>query len=181
MSDINAFCTRCGRNLSEIDRYCPECGMKVPGRTPEEDKAEEEAIKGALSTRLNIAVAMILIYSIPLLIVGLYILVDASTISDALFPTYQEHFGYTQDEMDLLVKWSGYSCIISSVLGIAAAALSYKRRAYWAAVFLCIVSMFSGVLGFLALFMGMIAFWLILTSKPLFDAEKEPASDIGTE
>lgn len=155
--------------------------MKVPGRTTEEDKAEAEAVNSLLSKRLNIAVALILIYSIPLLLLGLYILIDASTISDALFPTYEEHFGYTHDEMDLLVEWTGYTCIISSVLGIVAAALSYKRRAYWVAVFLCIVSMFTGVLGLLALFMGMVAFWLILTSKPLFDAAKAPAADTGTE
>ena len=39
---------------------------------------------------------------------------------------------------------------------------------FWIAVILCIVSMFTGAMGLFALFMGMFAFWTILTSKLAF-------------
>ena len=46
--------------------------------------------------------------------------------------------------------------------------LCWKRTKYWIAVILCIVSMFTGAMGLFALFMGMFAFWTILTSKLAF-------------
>lgn len=169
MSEEINFCTRCGRKLSENDRFCPECGFRVAEPDPEEQKAAEAAVFDAMASRLRISVVLMLIYAIPMLILGLYILVDASTITDVLYGAYQEYAGVTEAEIDQLVKWAGYAYLVSGVTGCAASALCLKTKAYWVAVTLCMMSMFTGVMGFFALFMGMIAFWLVLTSKPLFD------------
>lgn len=169
MSEEINFCTRCGRSLSPNDIFCPECGFRVAKPDPEEQKAAETAMFDAMSSRLKIGVAMMLIYAIPMLILGLYILVDAATITDVLYGAYQEYAGVTEEEIDQLVKWAGYAYLISGVTGCAASALCLKTKAYWVAVTLCIMSMFTGVMGLFALFMGMISFWIVLTSKPLFD------------
>ena len=48
---------------------------------------------------------------------------------------------------------------------------------YWVALILCIVSMFTGAMGLFALFMGMFAFWTILTSRLAFNEYSEQFED----
>ena len=172
MSEDTLFCERCGRKLSPQDKFCPECGMMVANDTSSGDALFMEEAFQRMESRLNLASFMMLIYAIPLLFVGIYILIDSATIADTLFSIYQEYAGVTESELDQYVKWVGYTCLASGVMGTVSAALCYKRCAFWAALFTCILSTFTGVFGFLALMLGMISFWLILSGKPVFDKHK---------
>lgn len=171
MTEDNNFCTRCGHSLSGMDKFCPECGFRVPGRNPEQEAKEIEALDNALDTRVKWAGYLMLAYSIPFLIMGIWVLVDQSYIIDTLWGYYQDYAGVTEAELEEFVRYAGYMYIVSSVAGIASAVFCIKKKMFWIALVLCMVSMLTGVAGFLSLFMGLIALWIILTSKPVFDGK----------
>lgn len=173
MSDNQNFCVKCGQVLSESDKYCPACGARVPGRSPEQVEAEKQLIRDSMSSRLNWAVALMLIYSIPFIIIGIWIMADLNGIvdtiwTDPLYADYIDYYGLTQTEIHDLFYWASITYIISSICGIVSAVLCYKRIVYWGAVLLCLISMFTGAAGLFALFMGLFAFWIIITSRPIF-------------
>lgn len=164
------FCTRCGRKLEPGTAFCPECGLRVPGKSEEQVREEKEQIRGFLQTRLKWAAAMMLIYSIPFLIIGVYISVSLDSLVNELFtnPAYSDvidFYGLTESEMTDLFGYLGILYIISSLFGIVSSVLCLKRRMYWVAMVLCIMSFLTGAAGLFALFMGLGAFWMILGSK----------------
>lgn len=173
MEDNQNFCIRCGQILSDSDKFCPACGARVPGRSPEQVEAERQAVRDGMSRRLNWAVALMLIYGIPFLIIGVWMLVDLNGIVETFMssPTYAgyiEYYGLSEAEIHDLFYWESIAYVIAGVCGIVSGILCYKRTGYWAAVLLCLVSMFTGAAGLFALFMGMFAFWIIITSRPVF-------------
>lgn len=173
MSDNQNFCVHCGQMLAEDAKFCPACGTRVPGRNEEQVMAERQAVRDVVKSRLNWAVALMLIYSIPFLIIGVYFLVDLEGIvsmvmTDPLYADYVNYYGWTYDELYEALKYVGYMYIASSVCGIVSAVLCLKKTLYWVALILCLLSMFVGAMGLFALFMGMFAFWIVLTSKMAF-------------
>lgn len=171
--DNQNFCIQCGQFLAADAKFCPACGARVPGRNPEQVEAEKQEIRDVMKSRLNWAIALMLIYSIPFLIIGIYILVDLDGIvnmimTDPLYADYVDYYGWTASQLTDVFQIAGYAYILSSFCGIVSSVLCWKRTKYWIAVILCIVSMFTGAMGLFALFMGMFAFWTILTSKLAF-------------
>ena len=171
--DNQNFCIQCGQVLAADAKFCPACGARVPGRNPEQVEAEKQEIRDVMKARLNWAVALMLIYSIPFLIIGIYILVDLDGLvnmimTDPLYADYVDYYGWTASQLTDVFEVAGYAYILSSVCGIVSSVLCWKRTKYWIAVILCVMSMFTGAMGLFALFMGMFAFWTILTSKLAF-------------
>ena len=77
MEDNQNFCVRCGQNLAPDAKFCPACGTRVPGRNQEQVEEERQAVRDLAKSRLNWATAMMLIYSIPFMLIGIYLLVDS--------------------------------------------------------------------------------------------------------
>lgn len=172
------FCTRCGRNLEPGVAFCPECGLRVPGKTDEQVREEKEQIRTFMQKRMKWAAIMMLVYSIPFLFIGAYIIVCADSLVTELFtnPMYAEaidFYGVTEAEMKNLFDYLGILYVISSLFGVISSVLCIKRRLYWVAMVTCILSFLLGAAGFFALFMGLGAFWLILSSKLGFEEYSE--------
>ena len=149
MEDNQNFCVQCGQNLAEDAKFCPACGARVPGRNPEQVEQEKQAVRDIMKYRLYWAIALMLIYSIPFLIIGVYLAADLDGIvnmilTDPLYESYVDYYGWTYDQLHEVLYYASFAYI------------------------LCIVSMFTGAMGLFALFMGMFAFWTILTSKLSF-------------
>lgn len=183
MTDQIEFCTQCGAKLSLNTKYCPECGNRVPGRNPEAVEADKEMVRTALRSRLSWAGFMMLIYGLPLLIMGLYYFIDAQGITDMLwqnstFVEQMKELGITQAEFEQYVVYLGTAWIISGASGVISAALCFRRKGYYPALVLCIVSAILAVSGVFAFFLGLIAFWVILSSKAGF---KEYAEKLEEE
>lgn len=173
MEDNQNFCIRCGEVLATDAKFCPKCGVRIPGRNQEQVEEERQAVRDGLKYRLYWAIALMLIYSVPFLIIGIYFVADLDGIvntimTDPFYASYVDYYGWTYDELYDVLQVASYAYIISSICGIAAAVLCWKRVGYWAALVLCIISMFVGATGLFALFLGMFAFWAILTSKLSF-------------
>ena len=173
MADNQNFCEKCGQYLNEGAAFCPSCGKRVPGRSPEQVEAEREEIRSVMSSRLQWAAIMMLVYSIPFLIIGIYISVSLDSLVNELIsnPTcesYMEMVGLSESELRYVLQQCGILFIVSSVCGIPSSLLCFKRRLFWVATVLCILSFLIGSTGFFALFMGLGAFWLLLSSKLAF-------------
>ncbi len=178
MTENDKFCTKCGQNISASVRFCPSCGARVQGPTDEEISAEKGAFVQAMAGRLKLASVMMIVYSVPFLILGVYCLADASGLAAGVFnePAFAEaidYYGLTQAEVADLFGSVGILYILSSVFGLASAFLCYKRRMYWVALIACILSFLTGVAGFFALFMGLLAFWMILGGRFAFEEYAE--------
>ena len=172
-ADNQNFCTRCGHVLSASARFCPECGARVPGRNPEQVEEEKEAIRSAMDRQLSWAAVLMLIYSIPFLVIGVYTAVSMDAmvdlvVNDPNFSSYADAYGLTYDEVHAYFEYAAYAYIISSVCGLVSAVCCWKRTHFWVALILCILSIFTGAAGFLALFMGFIALWMIIGARGRF-------------
>lgn len=183
MEDNQNFCIHCGQTLAADAKFCPACGTRVPGRNQEQVEEERQAIRDVMRVRLNWAIALMLIYSVPFLIAGIYLAVDLDGIvnmlmTDPLYTDYVDYYGWTYDELHGVFQVASFAYILSSVCGIASSVLCWKKTKYWIAVILCLVSMFTGAMGLFALFMGIFAFWTILTSKLAF---REYSDDLESE
>ena len=160
------FCYQCGHMLTPEQKFCPECGTRVPGRNPEAVEQEKTEIKEAVGKQLKWAAAMMLVYSIPFLVIGIYVAVAADSMTDLIWndpntQSYIEQYGLSYDEIHSYFEYAAFAYIISSVCGIISAYLCLKREHYWPALILCILSFMTGTAGFIALFMGIMAFWMI--------------------
>ena len=157
-ADNQNFCTRCGHVLSESARFCPECGARVPGRNPEQVEEEKQAIRSAMDRQLRWAAILMLIYSIPFLVIGVYtaLSIDSMTdlvVNDPNFSSYADMYGLTYDEVHEYFEYAGYAFILSSVLGLVSALCCWKRSHFWVALVFCVLSVFTGAAGFVAMFM----------------------------
>lgn len=169
-SDNQNFCTRCGRSLAEDARYCPECGARVPGRNPEQVEEERQMVRTAVIRQLKWAAVAMAIYSIPFLIIGIYTAVSIDSMTDLVvndpnFSSYAEAYGLTYDEVHSYFQYASILYIVSSLCGLVSVACCWRRTHYWVALAACILSIFIGASGLLALFLGFIALWLVMTSK----------------
>ena len=75
----------------------------------------------------------------------------------------------TEELVRQSVKILAVAYLISSLSAFVACFCCYKRKYYWVAVVTCFISMFTGIAGFFALFMGMFALLEIIMSKLAFE------------
>ena len=117
--DNQNFCVQCGELLAPEARFCPACGTRVPGRNPEQVEAEKQAVRDVMKARLNWAIALMLIYSIPFLIIGIYISVDLDGLAnmimtDPLYADFVDYYGLTYDQRSRDTRTFCRPCAASS-------------------------------------------------------------------
>lgn len=171
--DVRNFCTRCGHMLSDGTRFCPECGLRVPGANPEQVEEERQAIRDAMGRQLRWATAVMVIYSVPFLVLGIYAATNIGSMTDLIvndpnFSGYADMYGLTYDEVYSYFEYAALGFIASSVCGLVCAVCCWRRAHFWAAFLLCMAAILLGSMGFISMFLGFIALWLIIGSKPGF-------------
>ncbi len=177
MISNSSFCEECGENLADGVKFCPKCGTRVPGRSPEQVVAEKESIRSALYSRLQWSGILALIVGLPLLFIGIYILVDINEIlnfliTDPYTSALIKEYGLSEEELRSIVTYAGNIAIVSGVCNVLSAILCFIRRYYILAIILCFVGAITAISGFFMLLIGLLAFWFMLSSKLAFK-EKE--------
>ena len=128
MEDNQNFCVQCGQYLAEDAKFCPSCGARVPGRNPDLVEQDRQAVRDVMKYRMYWAIALMLIYSIPFLIIGVYLAVDLDSIvnmimTDPLYADYVDYYGWTYDQLHEVFYYASFAYILSSVCGIVSATL----------------------------------------------------------
>jgi hypothetical protein len=168
--DRTGFCSQCGVALGTNTKYCPECGVRVPGRSPEQVAEEKEAIRASLKARLMWSGVFMLIVAIPMLCAGIYRLVDVDSIinlvlNDPYWSQLVANYGMSESEVRSIIENFGYAALASGIFGLIVAATCFMRRFYFVALLACMMSALFGTAGFFGLILGLIVFWMILSSR----------------
>lgn len=172
------FCAKCGIKLSSDVYYCPSCGYHIPGKKEAEVKVEKDLVRTTLQSRAKWAGYLMLIYGIPLLIMGVYYMVASGSIADALWNDPNVHkqlvdWGITYDELVKYLQYWGIGWFVSGAMAILSSLLCIKRKSYVLALILCVVSVIFSITGFITFLFGLIAFWLVASSKLGFEEYKD--------
>jgi len=174
MEDIN-FCPACGKNVPSGTTYCPVCGCCLGD--PGSEIREEAAEKRMGAERITIAAVLILMYSIPMVLVGIWTFVSAGSASNTLFndPNFSWYadmlisYGYTASSLTSLIEAVGLMAIVAGSVGVAAAVLALTRRLWIIAMMLCMLSAIIGTVTLFGLILGLIAFWMLYRARPAFE------------
>jgi hypothetical protein len=137
---------------------------------PKAVEADREVIRESVKIRSKWAGYVMLIYGVPLLCLGLYCFIDAQGIVDMLwqnsiFVEEMSELGITKDEIEQYMIHLGSAWIIAGVTGTISSVLCFKRTHYYFALGLCAISALFATSGLFTFLLGIMAFWMILTSK----------------
>ncbi|MDR0791632.1 MAG: zinc-ribbon domain-containing protein, partial [Methanomassiliicoccaceae archaeon] len=151
MDDLN-FCPSCGKNLDHGATYCPACGTHLSD--PGAKSVEKEIEIRAGNDRTKVAAALIFLYSVPLVLIGIYLYVIAQEVVDMIFtdPAYADSLamlidlGYTEASFMSIMTWVAAVPMIAGAIGLVAGALALMRKAYTLTMILCLVSAVIGAL-----------------------------------
>ena len=169
-TDIN-FCPACGRNLPAEAPYCPMCGMRLNDPTAEMRERSREVRN---RDRTNIAVALLLIYSVPAVLFGALVYLNAYELSELIFDSMSDMYGsllagYTVESMASELEFQMMLTVIGGLIGAVSAVFAIMRKYWIVTVILCIASAALGFSMILGLIIGIIAFWLLYQSRPAFE------------
>lgn len=174
------FCTRCGCIAEDGATRCPECGAWLDGAAA---RAELERIRTLYGRQLRRACIIMLVYSVPVLMLGTVCLVSTDALADAVAGSSSLRYllGESWDTAaDAASGLRGMApeLVISGVCGLGCAVLVGLRRRFWIAMLLCSVSIIVGPSGILWLFLEFLAFWMIMSARYGF-REYESATASG--
>ncbi len=164
------FCVRCGRNLEGGDVFCPECGKPVGD--PVRGNAQYVAAPGRSTFALSLATAMVLVYSLFAIVLGLALL----TMGDAILammeqdPAAYEGFGLTPESFGQILPMAIAVFLVSGVLAAISAAFVINRKNHTVATLACLGATLVLFVSFdpLMVGIGLLATLLIYVSKPHF-------------
>lgn len=171
--DIN-FCPHCGKDVKEGMPYCPACGVRL--NDPYAEKVQDETAKKNADGKVNIAVVLILLYSVPLILISLWLYFAAAGAVADIYgdPAYADTIqmltdvGYTQASFTGLIEILCLAGIIFGAIGLVPAVLAFKRRFWTVTIIFCLVSAILCALSIFGIIMGLIAFYMLYKAKPAF-------------
>jgi predicted PurR-regulated permease PerM len=178
--DESKFCSGCGKTLEPGMQFCPQCGMVVAGSAADEDfKEKQEEFRQIISnSRRNWLIFLLSIYAIPVIIMAIVALVDASATASAVWSSsefqdwlHSHNLNYTQQDIQNYITYAAALGLGSGICALISLIFVYLRKAWiiaviacFAAAILCFWSVFGIIIGFMVAFM-------IFGSKDLFQAQ----------
>ena len=138
-------------------------------------KAEYKKLESDINNaRVTWAGFIILIYSVPIIIASIVGLIYIDTLVNDLMVNSNFHQwmidnGITEAQVHTYLGYMLYAEIAIGLVSVLTAFLCFKRKYWFLTVALCMISAIFGTLYLFGLLLGLLAFWMILTSKPAFD------------
>lgn len=158
-------------------KFCPECGSIVEG-TEFEKQRTKEMNDMVRENGFNTVKFLLTIYAIPIIIIGIIDIVNASANANALWSnqSFQEWLktqtlfkGLTLATLTDYFTYLGYLAVISGI-GAAVSLVFVTIRRYWLfAVIGCMVAAIFCFWSIFGLFIGFFVTWMILDLKPFFE------------
>lgn len=160
------FCKHCGRNLTEEDLFCPECGQ------PTEGTVQVHAKPAGSDTMLTIASVMLALFASFAILFGLLFLVMGDTIVRMIEdnPSQFEAFGVTVEQMKALLPLITVVFLGSGVTAGLSAYFVITRTRFALAFLLALIA--SGIMlitmDILALGIGLLVSFMVYKSRGHF-------------
>lgn len=182
--DDSKFCSGCGKTLEPGMQFCPQCGMVVSGSAAEEEIIEEQKQfrSFVLESRRTWLVFLLAVYAIPVIIMAVFALVDASSTASAIWSSSEfqdwiatHHLNLTEQDVKNYLTYAAAMGLASGICALISLIFVYLKKkwliafiACFAAAILCFWSIFGIIIGFMVAFM-------IYGSRELF--EDQPAAE----
>lgn len=172
------FCTGCGRELEPGMQFCPQCGRVVSGSEAEAEFKEQlgNAQSAANDMRRTWLMFFLLVYAIPVIIAGIYALVDSSSLADTVWSSSEfqswidsHDLNYTVDDVQTYILAAAALVTLSGVCAVGSCVLIYKKQRWSIAVILCCAAAILCFWSIFGMIIGFLMTWLIADSKDLFE------------
>ncbi|MBR2255539.1 MAG: zinc-ribbon domain-containing protein [Candidatus Methanomethylophilaceae archaeon] len=176
MDDSN-FCSSCGRKLEAGMQFCPQCGAVVSGS--EADQRTKEMMgeyREIMTENRRLWLLMLLgVYSIPVIVSAIIILVDAGNLASAVFGNdnfqnwiHSHDLHYTESDIKNYITIAGATGLVSGICVFVSFILTYKRTLWIVAVATCILGAVFCFWSVFGIIIGFLVSWLIIGSKDLY-------------
>ena len=182
--DESKFCSGCGKTLEPGMQFCPQCGMVVSGSAADEDFKEKQKEFNflVLNARRNWLIFLLSVYAIPVIILSIIALADASSTASAVWSSSEfqdwiksHGYNYTLQDVQNFITYAAALALGSGICALISLIFVYLKKmwiiavvACFAAAILCFWSIIGIIIGFMVAFM-------IFGSKDLFEDQPETA------
>ncbi|NLL95356.1 MAG: zinc ribbon domain-containing protein [Thermoplasmatales archaeon] len=164
------FCERCGRNLSDGESYCPECGFPVRGDVL--PPAYRQPVVRESDTLLTVASIAVMVYAGMALLTGLTMLTMGDTMISMIEqnPSVYEMFGLTAEDFRKLLPVAMVELLVSGVLAAVSSFFTMTRTNHRAAVLSCLAASLTLLvtMDIMLLAVGLLVTYCIHRSKAHF-------------
>lgn len=176
--DEKKFCTACGRYLEPDMQFCPQCGKVVYGSDAEAQfKAAESNVESTVKDiRRTWLMFFLLIYAVPVILAGIYALVDSSALANSVWESNSfqswiddHNLNYSHSDVEMYILVIGALVLVSGICALGSSILVYKKQKWLYAVILCLVASLLCFWSIFGMIMGFLVTWLIVDSKDLFE------------
>lgn len=157
--------------------FCPKCGTVVAGSEAEKRKNDEAKMYARESSFMWIKFLLI-IYTIPVIILGIIHIANADGNANALWGNaeFQKIIagkGITFEIVKNAFMASGVMALVSGILAGASLSCVAIRRHWLVAFVCCIASAILSVWSIIGLFIGLFVAWLIFDARDGFTERME--------
>lgn len=174
MSD-DKFCTKCGSKVPASAQFCQECGEVVAGSEAYRQREEDMATfnKTIAESRTMWLRFLLALYGLPALVMGIYIVLDASSIANTAWNNgdilnwLNEH-DITYDQLLDYVNYVGYLVIASGALVTISLVLTCLQRFRIIAFTCCLIGSFLCFFSLFGMLIGIMVSWMILSAKDTY-------------
>jgi len=174
--DNQKFCAKCGATITDPSSFCPECGAPISGSPGDiKLKAEYKQLETEVNNvRVTWAGLIILLYSVPVIIGCIFGIIYIDNVVNGLitngdFYQWMIENNVSESQVRSYLGYMFYAEIAVGLISVLTAVLCFMRKFWFVAVILCMISAIFGTLYLFGLLLGLLAFWMILSSKPAFD------------
>ncbi len=182
------FCSGCGKTLEPGMQFCPQCGKVVSGSDADLNmKVQQEEFVTTMREGQRMWLVFVLgIFAIPAIIAGIFALVDAGNLADAIwssseFQSWISSHGYnfTLDDVRNYVTYAACLVMASGACALGCMILVYLRKMWLVATVLCFMAAILCFWSVFGMLIGFLVGWTVFSSKDLFD--DVPAETAETE
>jgi len=167
MDDIN-FCPSCGKNLPPGTAFCPACGRNMNPNDPAGINREQAASDYRAAARARMAGMLLMVTAALLFFFGFAYITSAGMVDDMfnMYPMLADY--YTPEQLEDLIWSFGVVTMIGAIAALTAAILAFIRKIWILAVLLGFAALFIGLLSLVGIITSIVALWMLFKAKPAF-------------
>ena len=175
--DESKFCTDCGKPIEPGMQFCPQCGKVVSGSQADVEFQEQQAemVEYFMQGRRSWLMFIMLIYIIPVIIVSIAVIVNASNTADIIWASDEfqkwmdtHHISWTLNDVKNYVTYIGAIALASGICALGSFILLYLKKYWGICVALCFIAAFLCFWSFFGVIIGILVAWMIIGVKPVF-------------
>lgn len=168
------FCSQCGFKLSEGDHFCPSCGKSISDMYSETGACStKEHCNNSLTNKMNFLAALMIIYAAPAILLGAYLFIDATSLTDVLWNNaeFQQiliDMNISYDSLLESFKLTGIMTLVSGVFVAISFVVTLKRISWKIAVITCVIGSILAYSTIIGLVIGLVIAFMLYNARSYY-------------